>query len=107
MRPLHRRLKAQGPWPGGRLGLPRRRARDAGVRRVGRLELHVGADVVDGLGDGDGGLGEAGGDELELAGEGGDVAAGPDAVEAGAHEAVDDDRALLELEAPVLERAEL
>src|SRR4051812_11537040 len=60
-----------------------------------------------GLRDGDRGLRETGGDELELAVERRDVAARPDAVEAGLHHAVDDDRALLELEAPLLERAEL
>ena len=89
----------------GSSGRPRP-AGHAGVGRVLGLDLRVRADVVDRLGDGDRRLGEAGGDQLELAVEGRDVAARPHGVEVGLHHRVDDDRALGDLQAPVLERPE-
>ncbi len=51
--------------------------------------------------DGHGGFAEAGGDELELAVVGGDVASGEDVGQVGAHEAVDFDGVAFEGEAPV------
>src|SRR5437588_63109 len=53
------------------------------VRRVLRLELLVGPDGMDGLGDGDRGLGEAGRDQLQLPVERGDVAASPYSLQRG------------------------
>ena len=61
---------------------------------------------MDGLGGGDGGFGEAGGDEFELAGERGDVAAGPDTREVGLHHLVDDQSAFGDLQPPVLQWSE-
>ena len=66
---------------GGGLRLAGNDPGDAGVGRVLGLDLGVGADLVDRLGDRDRRLGEAGRDQLELAVEGGDVAARPDALE--------------------------
>src|SRR5689334_3388343 len=93
---------ARNAATGSRLRLVGNRARDAGVRRVLGLELGVRADLVHRLRDGDRRLGEARGDELELAVEGRDVAARPHAVERGLHHLVDDDRALDYLKPPVL-----
>src|ERR1039458_3890575 len=90
----------------GPLGLAGNRPGDAGVGRVLGLELDLRPDLVHRLGDRDRRLGEPGGDQLELAVEGRDVAARPDALQRRGHQLVDDDRALDDLEAPVLERAQ-
>src|SRR5207302_5181849 len=70
---------------------------DAGVGRVLGLDLAVGPDLVDRLGNRDRRLREPGRDQLELAIEGGDVATRPDAFQGGLHQPVHDDRALLDL----------
>ena len=109
-RPVFRAVRAWSASPAercGPLGLAGDGAGDAGVGRVARLQRHVGADVVDGLGDRDGRLAEPGGDQLELAVERGHVAARPHAVEVRAHQRVDHDRALGELEPPLLQRPEV
>ncbi len=58
------------------------------------------------LRDGDRRFGEAGGDQLELALERGDVTARPHAGQVRAHHLVHHDRALGDLESPVLERSQ-
>src|SRR6188472_175785 len=91
---------------GGCSGLALDRAGDACVGRVLGLDAHVRPDVMDGLGDRDRGLAEAGCDQFQLAVESGDVPACPDRVEVRLHDVVYPDRALLDLEAPISERPE-
>src|SRR5947209_5621424 len=59
-----------------------------------------------GIVDGGAGFAEAGGDELELAGEGGDVAGGEDAGAAGLHHVIDLDGAAFDFQAPVFYRTQ-
>src|SRR5688572_277042 len=70
---------------------------------------HVGRRVEDdrGVVDGGGRLAEADRDEPDLAGVVGDVAGGEDARQVGPYRGVDDHVALLRLQAPLLDRAEV
>lgn len=72
------------------------------------VEAGGGVEIDDGVVDGGDGLGDPGGDELELAGVGDHIAGGEDAGEAGAHRlGIDDDAVAVDGQAPGLEGAEV
>src|SRR5438067_6702870 len=76
------------------------------IRAMPRKDVGLGVEIMLGVVDGGAGFAEAGGDELQLAGESADVAGGKDAAAASLHHGIDLDLPGLELQAQVFQRAD-